>query len=278
MERLKQNDKRERPDEDFIQAIREKYPTEKEVDLVLTRKMHRRNGPAYQPLSLDRLIEGCQQLIESNLGYPVRIENAKWLSGGASKLQAVFTLFWRGPDGAPTDEVRSKLVLRTEPAASITESSRKREFQVLQAVAGVIPAPTSYWIDASGEFLPYPGIIYSFCQGVAKPSTDSDKVSGLGQNYGPALRSKLAPQFVDMLARLHRMEGVAIEHLKDFEMPTLGSNEAVIKQVNALRRIWEEDRLEEEPIMEVAYKWLIKHAPPIDQAHSRRLPQRQFLV
>ncbi|GAB3382971.1 phosphotransferase family protein [Spongiibacter taiwanensis] len=264
LQRLKDADIRERPSEALIQRIRQQYPTETEVDAVLTRKMHRRNGPAFQTVSLEKMLQGCQQLIETRLGYPVTIEGAKWLSGGASKLQAVFTLQWRGPDGGPNDRVSSKMVLRTEPAASVTESSRKREFQVLKAVAGAIPAPVPYWIDATGEFLPYPGIIYSFCTGVAKPSTDSGKVSGLGQNYGPGLRSKLAPQFVGMLATLHRMDGIDTACLTDFDMPVLGSNEAVIKQVNAVRRIWEEDRLEEEPIMEVVYKWLIKHAPPID--------------
>lgn len=262
LENLKSNDLRETPKETFIQQIRALYPTEKEVDTVLTRKMNRRNGPAFQHLSLERLMDGCQQLIESELGYAVRIVDAKWLSGGASKLQAVFILHWRGPNNI--DEVSSKMVLRTEPAASVTESSRKREFQVLRAVEGVIPAPKSYWIDAEGKFLPYPGIIYSFCEGVAKPSNDGDKVSGLGQNYGPKLRQKLAPQFVDMLAKLHRTESGHLKHLIDFDVPMVNSNEAVIKQVNAVRRIWEEDRLEEEPIMEVVYKWLIKNAPPID--------------
>src|SRR5690554_4626753 len=121
LERLKQADKRERPDDAFIQQIRERYPTEDEVDVVMTRKMRRRHGPAYQPMDLERLMEASQRLIESNLGYAVAITDAKRLSGGASKLQVVFTLRWRGPEGSPSDEVCSKLVLRTEPAASVAE-------------------------------------------------------------------------------------------------------------------------------------------------------------
>jgi aminoglycoside phosphotransferase (APT) family kinase protein len=31
-----------------------------------------------------------------------------------------------------------------------------------------------------------------------------------------------------------------------------------------MRRIWEEDRIEEEPIMEIIYRWLIANAPPLD--------------
>lgn len=263
LERLKASDIRERPSDSLIEQIRAKYLTEKEVDLVLTSKMRRRNGPPFQQITLERLITGAKQLIEANLGYSVGISDASWLSGGASKLQVVFVLDWRGPDGAVGATESTKMVLRTEPAASITESSRRREFQVLKAVSGVISAPKSYWFD-DGQYLPYPGIVIGFCKGIAKPSTDADKVSGLGQNYGLELRNKLAPQFVSQLVSLHTISPERYKYLENFEMPEVGSNEAVIKQVNYLRRVWEEDRLEEEPIMEVTYKWLIKHAPPID--------------
>lgn len=262
LERLKASDSREQPSDALIESIRAAYPTEREVDAVFTRKMQRRNGPPFQQITLQRLIDGARQLIEANLGYSVTISDAKWLSGGASKLQAVFVLNWRGFEG--NTNLATKMVLRTEPAASITESSRRREFEVLKAVEGVIPAPTSYWIDEDGTYLPYPGIVLGFCKGVAKPSLDADKVSGLGQNYGPELRKKLAPQFVHYLAKLHTIDPQRFAMLTSFDVPTPGSNEAVIKQVNYIRRMWEEDRLEDEPIMEVTYKWLIKHAPVID--------------
>jgi aminoglycoside phosphotransferase (APT) family kinase protein len=265
IERLRSSDPRAKPGEAFIRTIRDQYPTEQEVDSVLTRKMQRRKGPAYRVPTLEELVDGVRRLIENDLGYEVAIADPKWLSGGASKLQVVFSLRWRGLDGsADGAAVSTRMVLRTEPAASITESSRRREFQVLKAVEGIVPAPQAYWMDADAEFLPFPGIIYSFCRGVAKPSIDAGKVSGLGQNYGPRLRAKLAPQFVDMLAAIHTLDRSRFAELKHFEIPTQGSKEAVIKQVNAMRRAWEEDRLEEEPFMEVVYKWLIKNAPPLD--------------
>jgi aminoglycoside phosphotransferase (APT) family kinase protein len=264
IQRLKDSDPRGAPDEAFIESIRARYPTEKEVDLVLTGKMRRRSGRPYVQPRLEELVEGARKLIESDLGYEVAITDAKWLSGGASKLQVLFTLQWSGFDGAAGQTESTRLVLRTEPAASITESSRRREFQVLRAVEEILPAPQPYWVDAESKYLPYPGIIYEFCRGVAKPSVDPGKVSGLGQNYGPELRPRLASQFVDMLASLHTIDSARFSHLEDFEIPQTGSNEAVIKQVNAMRRVWEEDRLEDEPIMEVVYQWLIRHAPPID--------------
>ena len=253
-----------RPTGAVIERIRARYPTEAELDEIYTRKMRRRNGPGYVGVTLEALAEGTLKLIEQSLGYPVRLENARWLSGGASKLQMVFDLHWRRDGGKPADAVNETMVLRMEPAASVTESSRLREFEVLQAVEGVIPAPEPYWVDADAEFLPYPAMVYSFVRGSAKPSHDAGKVSGLGQNYGPALRAKLAPHFVGLLGRLHQMGIPALPQLAHFERPQAGSNASIIRQVNAMRRIWEEDRVEEEPIMEIVYRWLIDNAPPLD--------------
>ncbi|WP_206520180.1 phosphotransferase family protein [Altererythrobacter sp. BO-6] len=250
------------PDEETIASIRARYPVEAEHDAVYSRKMRRRHGPGYQGVTLDLLVEGSKALIESEVGGAVSIENARWLSGGASKLQVLFELVWRGENGA--GERRDTMVLRMEPAASVTESSRNREFEVLRAVEGIIPAPKPYWVDADAKYLPYPAMIYDFVTGAAKPSYDSGKVSGLGQNFGPELRTKLAPDFVRMLAALHTIDVSSLDGLEHFERPEVGSNASVIRQVNAYRRVWEEDRVEEEPLLEVVYRWLVQNAPPLD--------------
>ena len=255
-------DSRRRPDAALIDAIREKFPVEREIDKILTRKMHRRAGLSFQLPTLDDLVTATTAMIGARVGYPVTLERARWLSGGASKLQVAFDLQWRGDDAA-ADAV-TPMVMRMETAASVTESSRRREFEVLQLVDGIIPAPRTYWVDADADFLPYPGLIYGFANGVAKPSGDSAKVTGLGQNYGPELRAKLVPQFIGMLATLHQIPASQFAALPSFEVPVVGSNASIIKQVNTARRIWEEDRLEEEPVMELVYRWLVKNAPPLD--------------
>lgn len=253
---------RRAPDEATIDGIRARYPVEREYDAVYTRKMHRRHGPGYQGVTLERLVDGTRALISANVGDEVSIENAKWLSGGASKLQVVFDLRWRGADGA--GERADRMVLRMEPAASVTESSRYREFEVLRAVEGKIPAPRPYWVDGDAQYLPYPAMVYDFVTGTAKPSYDSGKVSGLGQNFGPELRAKLAKDFVNLLATLHTIDVASLDGLEHFDRPEVGSNASVIRQVNAYRRVWEEDRVEEEPFLEIVYRWLIDNAPPLD--------------
>lgn len=260
--RARAADSRRRPDAALIDAIRERFPVEREIDKILTRKMHRRAGLSFQLPSLEALVTATTAMISARVGYSVTLERARWLSGGASKLQVAFDLQWRGDDGA-ADAV-TPMVMRMETAASVTESSRRREYEVLQLVDGIIPAPKTYWVDADAEFLPYPGLIYGFASGVAKPSGDSAKVTGLGQNYGPELRAKLVPQFIGMLATLHQIPASQFAALPSFEVPVVGSNASIIKQVNTARRIWEEDRLEEEPVMELVYRWLVKNAPPLD--------------
>jgi aminoglycoside phosphotransferase (APT) family kinase protein len=257
-------DLRKQPTDAVITQIRERYPTEAEVDRVFTTKMQRRQaGMTYQAATLAQLVEGTSKLIAYRLGQAVKVTNARWLSGGASKIQMVFELEWNGPDG-DGEKRTDVLVLRMEPAASVTESSRSREFEVIQAVAGIIPAPRAFWVDPDGSFLPYPAMVYAFATGSAKPSYDAGKVSGLGQNYGPELRAQLAPEFVGLLAKLHTIDVSTIDGMEHFERPTVGSNQSIIKQVNSMRRIWEEDRIEEEPVMEIIYRWLIDNAPSLD--------------
>ncbi|WP_068073627.1 phosphotransferase family protein [Novosphingobium lentum] len=258
------DDIRRHPSDAFIAEVRARFPTEREVDTVLTRKMRRRNGPSFRAVALETLVSGVERLIAKRLGYEISVEDARWLSGGASKLQMRFDLHWRGEDGAADAHVVTPLVVRMEPAASVTESSRRREFEVIRAAEGTVPVPHAYWMDPDAEFLPYPAMVYGFATGSAKPSQDAAKVTGLGQNYGPALRARLAPQFVDYLARIHNIPIGAPPVLASFDRPEVGSNASIIKQVNAARRIWEEDRIEDEPVMAVVYKWLIRNAPPID--------------
>lgn len=257
-------DIRRRPDQSLIDAIRARFPVEREIDKILSRKMLRRSGLSFQLPILDDLVKATIALISERVAYPVTMERVRWLSGGASKLQVAFDLRWRGLEGSADAVTLTPMVMRMETAASVTESSRRREYEVLQLVQGIIPVPQTYWVDPDAEYLPYPALIYGFASGVAKPSHDSGKVSGLGQNYGPELREKLVPQFVGMLAKLHQIPASQFRSLPSFEVPQVGNNASIVKQVNAARRIWEEDRLEEEPVMELVYRWLVRNAPPLD--------------
>ncbi|MGQ0620678.1 MAG: phosphotransferase family protein [Panacagrimonas sp.] len=250
------------PSAEWIAALRRRFPTEREIDRVLTRKMERRAGPGYSPVPLEALVKGVDSLLRSELSAPFEISNAKWLSGGASKLQMAFTLSWT-PDGAP--RTQTPLVLRMEPSESVVETSRLREFQLIKAMRGVVPVPPVYWCDADGQHLPYPALIYGFAEGVTKPSTAHSQVSGLGTHLPIELRAKLAPQFVEHMVKIHTFD-VRSAKLDAFEIPETGSTQCALWGINWWERVWEEDSDEDIPLMRLCSAWLRQNLPVLDRA------------
>ncbi len=259
-----QDDIRSAPDEAFIARIRNKYPVEPEIDRILTRKLRRRSGPEYLAIPLDRLVQGVSSLIAANIGETFEIGNSRWLSGGASKLQMAFDLEWCGPDGtgAPRKE---PMVLRMEPPEAIVETSRRREFEILSMVRGTVPVPPCYWVDDEGAHLPFPALVYGFANGSTKPrARPARQVTGIGTNFGPALRQKLAPQFIEHLAAIHTVPAKRLAELRSFAPAKVGSNASVLRQIAWWRRVWDEDRPEDLPLVDVAARWLSQNAPPLD--------------
>jgi aminoglycoside phosphotransferase (APT) family kinase protein len=257
---MQQIDK-DRPSAQWINSLRERFPVEKEIDHTLTRKMERRSGPGYVPISLATLVENVESLLRAEIGGAFEIRDARWLSGGASKLQMAFTLVWNRPK---TGLEQTAMVLRMEPAESIVETSRLREFQLIKAFEGVVPVPPVFWCDAEGKHLPYPGLIYGFAEGVTKPTNASSGVSGLGMRLPVDIRDRLAPQFVEHLAAIH-VHDFRKADLSAFEVPSIGTTQCAEWGLNSWDRIWEEDSDEDVPLMRVASAWLRRNMPVLDQ-------------
>jgi aminoglycoside phosphotransferase (APT) family kinase protein len=152
-----------------------------------------------------------------------------------------------------------------EPQESLNATSRRREFQLLRAFAGTIPVPEVYWVDEDAEWFPEPALIYAFAEGVSKPSSIEGRASGVGSDFGPALRPLLSRQFIDHLAAIHTFD-VTQADLSAFDVPEPGTAQTAFWQLNRARRVWEEDRGEELPILEVASSWLERNMPVLDRA------------
>lgn len=251
-----------RPSPEWIASLRRRFPTEREIDRVLTRKMERRAGPGYSPLPLATLVEGIESLLREALSDAFEIRDARWLSGGASKLQVAFTLDWNRPG---VGRSKTPMVLRMEPAESIVETSRLREFQLIKAFEGVVPVPPVFWCDAEGRHLPYPALIYGFAEGVTKPSAAHSGVSGLGTHLPKELRARLAAQFVPHLAKIHTHD-FSRAGLTAFDVPPVGSTLCAEWGVNWWERVWEEDSDEDVPLMRLCAAWLRRNLPVLDRA------------
>lgn len=248
------------PTADWIETLRQHYPCEKEMDRILTRKMRLRSGPAYSPVTLEELVAGTKSLLESEIGDNFELTAANWLSGGASKLQMQFVLKWNSPDAGWTE---TPMVLRMEPAESITETSRLREFQIIRAFAGHVPVPPTYWVDAEAKYLPYPAIIYGFAEGVTKPTTASSNVSGVGTSMPNSVRQPLGIQLAEQLADIHTFDWRQAD-MDAFDKPAPGT-QAVEWQLNRWERVWVEDSNEDVPLMRLAAAWLRDNIPPVEQ-------------
>jgi aminoglycoside phosphotransferase (APT) family kinase protein len=243
---------KDRPSAEWIAELRRRFPVEPEIDRVLVRKLQRRARGPYRPQSLQSLIDGVTALLSASIGGSFQIADAQWLTGGASKLQMAFTL--RSPASPDT-----RLVLRMEPAASVCETSRLREFELLRNFDDVVPLPKPYWVDRDGDYLPYPALIYAFSRGVTKPSRTTSNVTGLGTNLGPELRARLAPQFIEQLARIHR-HPVQIRSLTAFQAPE-GPQGAAECALNWWERVWTEDADQDVPLMRLAAGWMRANLP-----------------
>lgn len=244
----------------WIRTLRHAYRCEREVDRVLTRKLERRAGPGYVPVPLDGLMQGVESLLRSRIGGDFRIRDAQWMTGGASKLQVAFRLEWNAPGVGATV---TPMVLRMEPAASIVETSRRREYQLIRALEGHVPVPKAYWVDAEAEFLPYPAIVCGFVDGVTRPSDGAAGVSGVGTTFDPRVRERLAEEFVRCMAAMHTFDWRSAA-MDTFDAPAVGTTEAAEWQVDWWQRVWEEDAHEDVPLLRLAVAWLRQNLPVLD--------------
>lgn len=253
---------KDHPSPEWIAALRRHFVTEREIDHILTRKMQRRGGAPFAPLALSQLVDGAGSLIAAHIGDAFEIRDARWLSGGASKLQMAFALEWDRP-GVGFE--KTAMVLRMEPAESIVETSRLREFQLLRAFDTVVPVPHAFWCDPEGRHLPYPALIYGFSPGVTKPSDASAGASGVGMRLPPDIRDRLAPQFVSHLAHIHRFDHAGAD-LSAFDVPATGTTDCARWGVEWWDRVWEEDSDEDIPLLRVTSAWLRRNLPVLDRA------------
>jgi aminoglycoside phosphotransferase (APT) family kinase protein len=255
------DDPRDRPSEEYIATVRDRYPTEREIDRVLTRKLERRGGPPFAPLSVARMTECLHAFLEAHVEGSFTVSDARWLSGGASKIQLGFTLEW---DAQGAGRTKTRLAARMEPTESLNTTSRLREFQLLRAFEGILPVPPVHWVDEEGQWFPEPTLVYAYAEGVTRPTAaTTGLISGTGTNFGPGLRAQLGRQFVEHLAMIHTFDHATAE-LDAFDRPAVGTTESALAQLNRARRVWEEDRGEDLPIVDVAADWLTENLPVLD--------------
>jgi aminoglycoside phosphotransferase (APT) family kinase protein len=252
---------RDRPSDALLQKWRAEYPSERETEEMLDAKMAGRPGTPYVRPSLEEMTYYIRTFLKSRGIGEFEVTDTGWSSGGVSKIQVVFTLHWSDPDRGP---VKDRLVVRMDPDESLNTTSRAREFEILRAVADVLPVPAVFWIDSQAEHFPKPALIYEFVSGVSKPpGTGLGQVTGLGTNFGDHYRDLLSGRFIEHLAAIHNFIP-SPDLVPSMDFPTPGTTEAASWQLNRARRVWEEDRAEDNLLVDVAGQWLADNLPKAD--------------
>ena len=167
---------RDAPDEAFIERMRNRYPTEREFDRMLTRKARQRNLPRRTTTTLEDFAACLDAFLRDHVQSDFAVSRLRWMSGGGSKIQLAFALDWNDPEAGRTT---TDMVIRMEPQESLNATSRLRESQLLRAFAGTLPVPRVYWVDDEGRWFPEPSLIYAFARGVSKPTAIEGRPGGV---------------------------------------------------------------------------------------------------
>jgi len=222
---------------------------ERAVSACLDARLSRREA-AYRVATLAELEAPLAEWMREELGAAAAIRDLVRAPGGASKENFFFEAGGR------------RLLLRLDPGESIVETDRLREFEVLRAVEGVLAAPKVVAVDREGARLGRPSMVMECVAGRTQPELGG-RPSGVGIAFEPALREPLAREFLDALVALHRLDWRKHE-LSSFDVPTAGSTEAASWSLAWWERVWEEDRLEDHPVVVLAAEWLRANLPPAD--------------
>ncbi|MBQ0798231.1 MAG: phosphotransferase family protein [Porticoccaceae bacterium] len=243
-------------------SLQQRFPVESAINEIFIRKLRNRHVKVEHSMNFENLHETLTQFIKVQTGQSeLFIENLQRLSGGASKEQFTFDLIRKSYNSdAPTTQ---RLMLRMDPTESVVETHRLREWQMLRAMQGEVPVPEVFWLDLEGEYLGQPAIVAGFLEGTVRPESKEDKMSGIGMYFEPYLRENLKGQFVEILAKIHRVNWRE-KDLSAFDVPQSNSTQANEWALNQLERAWQEDTTHAHPIMEQAAVWLRENMPVVE--------------
>jgi len=232
---------------------------EPRIQYIFERKLNNRLKGPYSPRTNEDVEMALHRFFSAKGLTGIKLTHLSRMTGGASKEQFAFTLS-HDDMAEPT-----RYVLRMDPLEGIVETCRAREAELLNALQGVIPVPPVMGVDPEGEHLGLPGVITEFVPGVTKPTDLSGRsVTGIGSNYG-RYAGIIAPQFLDILVKLHTHNDWDMANLSHFVMPTPNTKEAALYQVNAWAKTWEMDLVEPVPMITLTENWLRHNAPVCEE-------------
>ncbi|WP_203555969.1 phosphotransferase family protein [Bacillus sp. B15-48] len=243
--------------EEKIEELRNKYHCESYLGQLLSEKLRSRAAieDKSPSVSLNEPEKRLINFFSDHIEKPFTISEIKRLKGGGANEGYSFIL----TRGSKVE----KLVLRLKTLGAICATAAPREYEMLNVVKEIIPTPIPSWLVTDSKYFGEVGLITSFISGVASPSKNAPKATGLGVVYGEELRKKLAPQFIEYYAKLHayNWEGHRFNY---FDIPERNTTEAIDWRLAFWERSWEQDKIESHPTMILMKQWLWENRPVVD--------------
>jgi aminoglycoside phosphotransferase (APT) family kinase protein len=183
--------------------------------------------------------------LSENTKAPVRVVQCRQLTGGASRDTWAVDVETGGD--------RQSLVLRRDLGGVISDEalSREQEFRVLQAArnAGVM-APNPRWLCANSDVLGMPFFLMERLEG------ESVGRRVVREPALAAARRLLPGQMAEQLVRIHAIDPTSLDFLPRPNPGQSPARTAVERIAQQLRQLGEAH-----PVLEIAIRWLLRHAP-----------------
>ncbi len=196
----------------------------------------------------DAIVEGIRALARAQGGVDgLDVRGFRKLQGGNSSEIWAFDGRW-DEAGQP---VERPLILRSGMENEFAFGGRGAEFEVLKVLDGAgVAAPRVYWFDAAGDHLGRPAMVMDRCPGASDRNLMNDRNKlGLSQDD----RVGIGGQMMDLLARLHAVDGAAVPGASDW----MSAEQHLRQHDEAIAR------LEAEPMVELRFAswWLWRNLP-----------------
>lgn len=227
------------------------------LSAILDRRPEKLRQGDYMPANVPAIRARLETVLRDLGVRDAEIGDFRRLAGGASKEQFRFILSTPGREP-------EQLVLRLDPRDGVLETSREREFEILEVAGDFVPVPVPRWLDPDGQWLGSPAMIMTFVAGTTKPSAGGAGVSGLGTGFTPELRRILAPQFMEHLSAIHRID-IRDSRLAHYDVPDADPQQAARFRVNLWSRVWRESAAAPNPMFAVVESWLRANLPAADE-------------
>jgi len=187
----------------------------------------------------------------------ISIDNLEKVVGGSSRETISFEAQWI-EEGR---KISRSLVIRRDPIASLLETERELEYRVLQSLAPTpVPVPKTYWLEPDERWLERPFCVMEKMPGSPVPM--SSRV-GLFAPEDPALRAKIAKQWVEILGHIHTIDWKALG-LSFLGVPELGTD-CASREIDKWEMVIDKHKLEQQPILTEALLWLKSNKPEAER-------------